>query len=274
VAVFGPLARNVGPLLAFAVSAIVVIGCQGLNSTPTPTATPQARANLTATPSPTLSATSTSTLSPAPPSGRIGPDAIWVGDVLELHHCPLEGRVQCVTDMMQRSGASAAAIRFFRETGAFLASFREMGLVDMAVLGDPWRANDNSWPALVNGTPDIVVPEAPLTFDVPGAVPPQYEPFARLLSRPWVWQAPEAVFEGVAPAPGGGIVFTFRFPIKDGCHACDTGYWARAAFDFGPDGTFLGPELLPPCWAPVGNPPWVATPVPIVVDACPPPSEP
>jgi hypothetical protein len=271
----GPLARYVGLLLTLAVSAIAVIGCRGSNSTITPTA----RATLTVAPSPTPSLIPTSTSIAVSPSGGIGPDAIWTAPntdvLLEVKACPPEGRVQCAIDIMDRLGASTAAILFFRKTGAFLSEFHETGLVDMAIVSDPWRANDNSWPVLVNGTPDVVVPEAPLSFDAPApAVAPEYQPFMKFLSMPIVWQAPEAVFEGVAPIAGGGQLFTFRFPIKDGCHACNTGYWAQAAFDFGPDGMYLGARLLPPCWAPAGSPSAAATPVPIAVDACPAPSVP
>ena len=258
--------------------ALLLAACQGSESprmlAVTPTSMGGSVTALAIGPSPTASQT------PALPRDRIGPEAVWAVEPPRQRFldCPRENQTQCGADIMSSLGASPAAVRFFEETGYILQAFREMGRVDLARLVNPYAVaspalyEDPPY-ALVNGTADMVRPRPPLgwpqgTFR--SAAPPEYGPIAKAIDDLTVFPG-IAVYESEGPGPGDSQAFYFRFAIQNFCYFCDTGYWERAVFDFGTDGTYLGSELLPPCWAPASG---AATPAPTVVDACPPPSAP
>jgi hypothetical protein len=61
-----------------------------------------------------------------------------------------------------------------------------------------------------------------------------------------LWETDE-VFEGVRSAEGK-LRFVFQWSLKDACHACDTGYFARVGLDFTRDGTYLNAEPMNICF--------------------------
>jgi hypothetical protein len=274
----GTFGVRVRVVIVVTAPALLLAACRGSESprmlAVTLTSTGASVTAVAIAPSPTASQT------PALPRDRVSPEAVWAIEppAQRFLDCPRENQTQCGADIMSSLGASPAAVRFFEETGYILQAFREMGRVDLARLVNPYAIvspalyEDPPY-ALVNGTPDIVRPRPPLgwphgTFR--SAARPEYGPIAKAVDDPTVFPG-IAVFESEAPESGSRQAFHFRFAIQNSCYSCDTGYWERAAFDFGTDGIYLGSELLPPCWAPVSG---AATPAPTVVDACPPPSAP
>lgn len=182
-----------------------------------------------------------------------------------LHECSRDRRTECVTAIMQESGASPQAIDFFRLTAWFLGEFQEMGTVDLGSIVDPWLANENVQYAFLNGTPLVVYP-----VDEVGPVSiwadPNYDALVAWFPDLFLWPG-GSVFEALSTSQEGGQRFVLQFHLVDGCHACGTGYFARVAFDFGVDGTYVGagPWTLGLCWG--GGPD--VTPVSALIPACP-----
>ena len=181
----------------------------------------------------------------APPASAqgFGPRHVWrVPDaaVAELHKCTGRVRLDCVRKVMTRHGATPEAFEFFRKTGWFLSELKETGgRVQVATLADPWRANENEQPALVNGKPPIVYPEeAAFEVEKIAAFRAMKEKFPKLL----LWK-PGAVLEDVRSAPRG-TSFIFRYHLLDGCHACPVRGFARVEFCFAPDGNYSGTTVL------------------------------
>jgi len=201
---------------------------------------------------------------------EIGVESIWhplgeEGRLTRLHECSRQTQTECVTAIMQDSGASRQAMEFFRTTGWFLGDFQEMGRVDLGTVVDPWRANENVQYAFLNGTPLVVHPEEEVQ-PVAIELDPDYDALVASFPDLFLWPGLGA-FEGLSTPEGEGQRFVLQFHLVDGCHACGTGYRARAAFDFGVDGTYLGVGPLPLglCWG--GGPD--VTPVSPSVPDCP-----
>lgn len=176
----------------------------------------------------------------APP--RVSDPRVWNADAAHdaLIHCPPKGRLDCVAEVMARQGASAEAVAFSRATGWFLVRVRALGgPVKLATLVNPWRANENQQPALIDGAPAVVPVENP-------AVPVEHSKgFVALKARhpQAMWWGSSPDLERVAHDRAGQRV-TFRYRILDGCHACAVVGWARVRFDFRRDGSFVGARLL------------------------------
>jgi hypothetical protein len=156
---------------------------------------------------------------------------------------------KCFVDFMRRAGASAQAVAFSQSTGnsGYLAHFFKMGRVDLAYVHYPFRANENEGWLLVNGDPALIDVDA--LADLPKRqldANPAYmrikEKFPkvmlfggdRTMTRP-----PEMVVE-----PTKGRRFIVEYRLLNGCHACERVGRARYAFDFDPNGKFLGSTLL------------------------------
>jgi hypothetical protein len=165
---------------------------------------------------------------------------------------------------MQDSSASPQAVDFFRLTGWFLSDIQELGRVDLGSVVNPWRANDNVQRALLNGTPLVVYPE---TEAQPVAIQldPNYETLVDSFPDLLLWPG-DNVFEALTTSEQGGQRFVLQFSLVDGCHACGTGYFARVAFDFDTDGTYLGPRFMALCGGASD-----ATPIATSVAVCPAP---
>jgi hypothetical protein len=201
---------------------------------------------------------------------QIGLESIWhpLGEedrLTRLHECSRETRTECVTAIMQDSGASRQAMEFFSTTGWFLGDFQEMGRVDLGTVIDPWRANENVQYAFLNGTPLVVHPEEEVQ-PVAIQLDPDYDLLVASFPDLFLWPG-LGLLEALSTTEGGGQRFVIQFRLVDGCHACETGYRARVAFDFGVDGTYLGVGPLPLslCWG--GGPD--VTPVSTSILACP-----
>jgi hypothetical protein len=190
--------------------------------------------------------------------------AVWKVDdetVQELFECGTNtggkgGETECSLQVMEEAGASEEAQEFFRRTHWFLTGFRESGVVDVGSVVVPWRANANDDYLLLNGSPSFVTTEREAPPVALFGQDPAYEPLRESVNRTddiqeeddlVLWETDET-FEGVRRAEGN-IRFVFQWSLKDGCHACDTGYSARVALEFARDGTYLNAEPLNICFA-------------------------
>jgi hypothetical protein len=156
---------------------------------------------------------------------------------------------KCFVDFMGRAGASAQAVAFAQSTGntGYLARFFNKGRVDLAYVHYPFRANENEGWLLVNGDPAMIdvdalanLPKRQLEAN------PAYlrikEKFAKVMlfgGDRTIARPPEMVVE---PAKGQRFIVEYR--LLNGCHACERVGSARFAFDFDPNGKFIGSTLL------------------------------
>jgi hypothetical protein len=156
---------------------------------------------------------------------------------------------KCFVDFMGRAGASAQAVAFAQSTGntGYLAHFFKKGRVDLAYVHYPFRANENEGWLLVNGDPAMIDVDALADLSkrqLEGN--PTYlrirEEFPKVMlfgGDRTITRPPEMIVE-----PTKGQRFIVEYRLLNGCHACERVGRARFAFDFDPNGKFLGPTLL------------------------------
>ena len=175
-----------------------------------------------------------------------GSEAVW-GTVSEVQHCYTPNRTECFVTVMQQMGAPREAVRFLETTGWFLARFVEMGEVDLGYIFDPLRANSIGDFALLNGTPAVIIVESAKSAVRFFRDDPAYSVLLDAFPELIVWEE-DSAFEAESELPNGsGQRFVFQYTLNDGCHACLTGYSARASFDFASDGTYLFGQFLGIC---------------------------
>lgn len=171
-----------------------------------------------------------------------------------------QAQTRCALDVMDDAGASRQAQDFFRQTQWFLQRFREFGVVDLGEVVVPWRANSNDDYLLLNGSPSFISVEREAPPIAVFGQDDAYEPLRRAVNATddipdeddlVLWETDE-FFEGVK-REGQKIRFVFQWELKDSCHACGTGYLARVALEFAPDGTYLSAVPMNICWGGEGG---------------------
>ena len=151
--------------------------------------------------------------------------------------------MECVVALMQTSGASSQAVAFTKllQGIAFMSSFTEYGVVDLAEITYPARANNNVEYVLVNGNPQIVYVEdgykVDITHDSNYPVLQQRYPNIQI-------EGGENSFINMEQNSQGGQRFIFSFALVDGCHACQTDKSAYIAFEFEGTGQLGGMKLM------------------------------
>jgi len=186
----------------------------------------------------------------------VGPAAVWnpkPAFLAKVHRrCgglqpPDLGR--CLVKVMKQSGASREAVTFTgnMENEAWLRAFRETGMVDIAYLTWPFRANENQGVMLVNGEPSrIDVDEPDPSADSSLKKDPAYEGLETRYPEISLWPGDRygtdlPVAERLA---GGGIRFHVVYLLRNGCHACEEVGSAVFAFEFDAGGRFRGKKLM------------------------------
>ena len=195
-----------------------------------------------------------------------GPDAAWelsnrtIDKLFDCTGAADQSETRCALDVMDDAGAPEEAQGFFRRTHWFLERFRETGIVDLGEVITPWRANSNDDYLLLNGSPSVVSVEREAPPIAVFGQDDVYEPLRRSVNETddipdeddlVLWETDE-LFEGVK-REGRKIRFVFQWSLKDACHACDTGYAARVALEFAPDGTYLNAVPMNICWGGEGE---------------------
>lgn len=184
---------------------------------------------------------------PAAAQSEIGPDAVWEPSQQgydNMFGCmSTENWEACLQTVMANDGASMAAVAFVQRMNGqgYLYRFEEHGRVDAGILVIPFAANDNGQWLLLNGIPAVFEVRSSSSLDI--SQHPDYRRLAALFPQVIPWEG-DNQFEGVSPLEGGGQRFVFTYPLVNGCHACDMLGVARVAFDFAPDGAFLGNSLV------------------------------
>jgi len=188
-------------------------------------------------------------------SHDISPEAVWHsgGSFRErvIERCsPLGGQDfgECFIAVMKDSGASPSAIAFTKLTGntGYLRNFRETGVVDIAYVHYPFRANENYGCFLVNGDPPVIDVDA---YDIVQKIElkknKQYAEIFFAFPEASIWPGDRFGDYCVQPDAQKGIQrFIVSYRILNNCHACELLGSAKVAFDFDSAGKFLDTELL------------------------------
>lgn len=150
---------------------------------------------------------------------------------------------------MHKMGASPEALRFaeLTDTSGYLRHFVDTGIVDIAYVCYPFRANDNYGVTLVNGRPGMIDVDDFEYVDL--TVLKQDSTYLKIIDD----YPDAAVFPGdrylynqpiVEQLPDGGERFIVRYSLKNGCHACMEVGFVDFAFDFNRQGDFTGTRLV------------------------------
>jgi hypothetical protein len=186
-------------------------------------------------------------------SSGFGPETVWNidGNISQYQNCiyssgksgSYSNSIDCVIALMKSSGASMQAIEFTRNLQgiAFMSSFKEYGIVDLAEITYPPRANNNVEYILVNGNPQIVYVEDGYKVDV--TLDSNYPALQQKYPNIQI-EGGENSFINMESPSQGGQQFIFSFALVDGCHACQTDKSAYIAFDFNSTGQFESMKLM------------------------------
>ncbi len=191
--------------------------------------------------------------SPILTSSGFGPETLWNidGNISQYQNCiytsgksgSYSNSMDCVIALMKSSGASSQAIEFTRNLQgiAFMSSFKEYGVVDLAEITYPPRANNNVEYILVNGNPQIVYVEDGYKVDITHDT--NYPALKQKYPNIWI-EGGENSFIKMESSSQGGQRFIFSFALVDGCHACQTDKSAYIAFNFDGTGQFESMKLM------------------------------
>lgn len=155
---------------------------------------------------------------------------------------------QCFLSAMAAAGALPAAIAFTRRMGdeVYLAALADTRPVAAALVFSPFRANENYFWLLVNGTPSSInVDDQQLLALNAMRAAPAYRQIARRYPRVSLW--PDNRYRPLPTAmrlASGGQRFVIAYRLQDFCHACAIVGRARFDFDFDAAGKFLGTRFL------------------------------
>jgi len=178
-------------------------------------------------------------------SGTFGPEAVYAIDREQLFACLGRGGsgMECIPEVMRQSGATPQALAFneYLDGEAYMVEYRDMGLVGLALVEYPLRANTNQVYFLVGGQPPAVSSE--IREELPVASQPEYKALAARFPQVEFWPS-MAEFVRMEPLEGGGQGFVFSYPLLDGCRACGVVGKAVIRLDFASDGRYQGPRLL------------------------------
>jgi hypothetical protein len=180
-------------------------------------------------------------------SSGFGSEAVWNldGNMSEYQNCfnNSSTSIDCVITLMQSTGASSQAVAFTRmlQGIAFMSSFKEFGIVDLAEITYPVRANNNVEYVLLNGNPQIVYVEDGYKVDIThdSNYPALQQKYPNIQI-----EGGENSFINMEQNSQEGQRFVFSLALVDGCHACQTDKSAYIAFEFEGTGQFEGMKLM------------------------------
>ncbi len=185
----------------------------------------------------------------------IGAGAVWNPDrsfrerVVDRCSLPqVQDFGECFISVMQDSKAPPQAVAFARRIGntGYLRGFSPAGVVDIAFVTYPFRANENYGCFLVNGEPPVVdIDDFEITKKIDLRKDARYGEIAAGFPKVDLWPGDRWGADCVhAETSRGAQRFLVTYRLLDGCHACELLGSARVAFDFDGSGKFLGTELI------------------------------
>jgi len=178
------------------------------------------------------------------------PDSSFREKVVERCSSPgVQDFGECFVSAMKDAKAPAEAVAFAGRIGntGYVRGFRETGVVDIASVAYPFRANENNGCFLVNGDPPVIdIDDFAITQKIDLTKDKRYEEIASGFPKVELWPGDRWGADCIIPATTreGRQRFLVTYRLLNGCHACEFLGSARVAFDFDSTGKFLGTELL------------------------------
>jgi hypothetical protein len=188
------------------------------------------------------------------PTPRLGSEVVWdpspqilsaigekcaKGDPADMNDCFL--------DQMRAAGASLQAVEFAKSNSdkglIFVRAFRKAGVVDIAYIDYPFRANELDGVLLVNGDPSIIdVDSQKFVARENFSKNPTYSALAKKYPEISMWPGDRFHTNNplVQHSESGQQLFEVDYIFRDGCHACAQIGTVRLIFAFGKDGKFNG----------------------------------
>ena len=152
----------------------------------------------------------------------------------------------CFAAAMAKAGASKAALDFTAHLGnqAYLQALGPTGgPIAVAHVVYPFRANENDAWFLVNGTPPLIDVDDRRNLPFPQMPSsPAYAEIYRRYRNVTFWTGDRGIAGPQVSKYGREIIVGYL--LRDLCHACTIVGRVHYAFDFDPDGTFLGASLV------------------------------
>jgi uncharacterized protein len=164
----------------------------------------------------------------------------------------------CLSNFMERNGATSQAVAFAREIrgrlsrpsferDAYAEQVTHLGPVSMVKVVFPFENQGigNEDFLLLSPSRTITDPnDSRFTGSDSSLAPSKQAAFSQLLTsfpNALVWPVPD--FDHEENSNQGGPRLVFKYPILNGCHACDLVGWAKFAFDFDSGGHFMGASI-------------------------------
>jgi predicted secreted protein len=149
----------------------------------------------------------------------------------------------CFAEQMRKAGASPQVLRFTKliDNDGYVASFRSVDKLAIALVNYPFRANENNGLLVLNGNPQPVniddfqnLPQNDLKLDASYAALLKKSPDASL------WPGDRSSTDDllVVSFPDGSQEFVASYRVQAGCHACAVLGQADFGFVFDSGGKF------------------------------------
>jgi hypothetical protein len=190
------------------------------------------------------------------PAQRIGPEVVWSPSAQNLSAI----REKCITgnpgdlnncflSEMKAADASPQAVAFAKTTSdkglIFVRAFRKAGVVDIAYVEYPFRANELEGVLLVNGDPSIIDVDGQ-QFVARGnfSTIPTFATQASKHPQISIWPGDRFHTDKpiVKSLGSGQQSFIVDYILRNGCHACAKIGTVSLIFTFDQQGRFVGTQ--------------------------------
>jgi predicted secreted protein len=154
----------------------------------------------------------------------------------------------CFAREMKKAGASPEAVEFSKQLGepGFVRDFKKAGVVDIAYVFYPYRANENQSCLIVNGEPAIIDIDNHTLVSVDSLK--GNSRYLALMKRPkdislWPGDRYGTETPEVDLPVDNGVRITVNYRLREQCHACAVLGHAWFEFDFDEAGKFRGAKF-------------------------------
>ncbi len=155
----------------------------------------------------------------------------------------------CFLRVMHEMGASDEAVRFaeLTDTTGYVRRFEQSGVVGIAYVCYPFRANENYGVTIVNGKPGMIDVDDFQYVDL--AQLKKDSTYLHIINEfpdAAVWPGDRYLFDQPLreTMPDGGLRFIVKYILQNGCHACRHLAVVEFGFDFDRNGNFMGTRLV------------------------------
>jgi hypothetical protein len=191
------------------------------------------------------------------PAQRIGPEVVWnpAAPVLSAirEKCIAENLGDlndCFLSEMKAADASPQAVAFAKANSdkglIFVRAFRKVGVVDIAFVEYPFRANELEGVLLVNGDPSIIdVDSQKFVTRENFSTNPSYATQASKHPQISIWPGDRYHTDKpiVKTLGSGQQSFVVDYILRNGCHACAKIGTVSLTFTFDQQGRFGGTQV-------------------------------